>query len=552
MPAIPESSTESVSVKSQEAENSHRQSRNLREDKPNDDSAGLTILAEEIDWSPENVKKILREPGGFSIGVFADLEEIRCSEDASRLSKRSLPLGAILKQHQQPPEALDVANVKLIMGATTDEADLVAQALEEGADINTLSDQGRTPLQIRLATSQRSSVLDLLLLYEETRVHLRDSKDGTLLHRAVRTGDLALLRRLISSVEDLQIVDADGTTPLHVAASDNGPCFASLQEISRIFAKQDVCADAIVNRDSRSALHVAAEKGLQESALELIRLGSDPAFIPRKETWRVIEGDKNMNTGSALYVAVKACHVELVRQMLDESQKIENLINLRHGPWGTLLECCMYNSLTLPKRVEMAEVLIERGADWRVLKGATEGLLALANSGTTPRLLLGLIAAGCFPDIASVDLTPSLPAILKHGDRELAAKALTSLKTLSIPAGLYEIIGYSKPNLYARLGLTNVTTFVYTVTLQHMLQQIVSLSENPFAKEGMASSLVPDAFALQRYINKHGEYTYFLDLFTTHAEQSTQETAAKRQLWVAFCEQEQSFKPIQLGGAARP
>lgn len=130
--------------------------------------------------------RILRESGGFSVSVLADLRELKLADNPSRLQKRSLPLGSILKQHQMVPEAQKFLNAKLIFGAATDDANVVAQALEEGAEINTVSDSGLTALQIGLSESLNSEVAALLLLYKETKVHLRNENGETLLHQAVR------------------------------------------------------------------------------------------------------------------------------------------------------------------------------------------------------------------------------------------------------------------------------------------------------------------------------------------------------------------------------
>ena len=409
-----EISTKGVSFKSQIAENGHRRTANLRKDKPSVDSASRITTVEAIDWTPENIRKILQESGGFSVGVLADLEEIRCSEAPSRLSKRSLPLGSILKQHQGPPEALEAAIAKLVLGALTNEVDLVAQALEEGADINTVSEYGKTPLQISLADSKVSFVSDLLLLYKETRVHLRYSNGETLLHRVAQAGPSTLLRRLIHGMEDLQVFNMDGATPLHVATLDGarprydnalgGRGLASLQEIRRIFADQDVFPDAIMDYRGLSVLYVAAAIGLREHALELVRLGCDPGFIPGQ----VHKGKTVQPSCSPLYVAVKAGHVDLVRLFLEESRGKVNLINERHHPSNTLFECCILRPLIMPRHLEMAGFLLEYGADWRTSKRSNNELLAMAKNDATQRLRLSLIAAGCIPVSEPVDIRSSI------------------------------------------------------------------------------------------------------------------------------------------------
>jgi hypothetical protein len=137
-------------------------------------TTGADAIDRDADWSPEHIVKILKQSGGFSISVVADLKEVRDAPDSSALAKRSLPLGSILKQNQMLPEAQKYQNAKLIMGAAMEDEELVAQALEDGAEINTVSNDGHTALQISLAMSPRSDIAALLLLYKETKRHFRD------------------------------------------------------------------------------------------------------------------------------------------------------------------------------------------------------------------------------------------------------------------------------------------------------------------------------------------------------------------------------------------
>ena len=99
-----------------------------------------------MDWAPENIIEVLRESAGFSVSVFADLEELQ-SDMNTKLSKRSLPLGSILKRHEMLPEKLRLINAKLILAATTEDVKMLAEALEDGADINTVFENSQPPLR---------------------------------------------------------------------------------------------------------------------------------------------------------------------------------------------------------------------------------------------------------------------------------------------------------------------------------------------------------------------------------------------------------------------
>jgi Ankyrin repeats (3 copies) len=361
-----------------------------RENVPDEDSTlpelakgpalGFT-LKDEVDWSPENIVRILRACGGFSAGVAADLEELRRAEDPSELPKRSLPLGSILRQHELVRAAQVFVNAKLILGATRDDADQVAQALDEGAEINTLSEEGFTSLQISLGESQTSTTAALILLYNETKVHLRDDTGDTLLHYAVKSGNLPLIRRLVTSMDNLRVFDSKGATPLHVAARGDAKRLTSLKEINSIFAGQDVCPDMVVDDLGRSALHIAAGGGQSEHTLELLRLGCDPSFIPKPAN----RPQEAQVLSSPLYLAVAAGHVDLVCKIIEECSDLLDLVNWRHHVRRTLLDCVRDSHLE--QRYALAELLILHGANWRQTWKQTDRLLEFANNSATPKLL---------------------------------------------------------------------------------------------------------------------------------------------------------------------
>ncbi|MCJ1430899.1 hypothetical protein MMC27_000249, partial [Xylographa pallens] len=506
-----------------------------RPETESESTVGVSSIDRE-DWSPENIVKILRACGGFSIGVGTDLEKLRRTEVGSRLPKRSLPLGAILMQNQLIPAGQAFVNAKLILGATMDDADQVAQALDEGAEINAISGEGCTALQISLGGSQTSITAALILLYNETKVHLRDNIGDTLLHYAIKSGSLPLIRRLVTSMDDLRVFDGDGATPLHVAAQGGVNGLISLREINSIFAGQEVFPDMIVDHQGRTALHIGAQGGHPEHVLELLRLGCDPSLIP-KPTSRPLEAQV---LSSPLYLAVAAGHVDLVREILEECSNMLTLVNWKHHIQHTLLDCVKHSHLK--QRYAMAELLILRGADWRQTWKQSDRLLEFSNTGTTPRLLLTLIIQGCFPTQRDLDISPSLDSLQDQSNRDLAAAALSALQfNKSVKVG-----GQPRLSFYARMGYGTTggrSAFTERITLEDILQmgsgkarqQTKDDDDALTPDEHATDALIPVQIAFQADASALGQAYYHMDRFNLDdATKGTRKARAKQYILNIF------------------
>lgn len=491
-----------------------------------------------IDWSLENIVRTLQACGGFSVSVVADLETLRRAEDRSRLPKRSLPLGSLLKQNELVSAGQAFVNAKLILGATMDDADQVAQALDEGAEINTLSEEGLTALQISLGESQTSTVAALILLYNETKVHLRDQTGDTLLHYAMKSGNVWLIRRLVTSMDQLRVFDGEGATPLHVAAQGGGDRLISLREINRTFAGQQVCPDMVVDQGGKSALHIAAERGNTDHALELLRLGCDPSFIPKPAN-RPQEGQV---FSSPLYLAVARGHVDFVKLVLEECSETVNLVNWEHHTRRTLLECVKDSQLK--QRYALAELLISHGANWRQTWRQSDRLLDFVNTGMTPKLLLILISQGCFPMHRDLDITPSLQGLMDNSNVELATSILSQLHSTESNA-----VGNSwRPSFYARLGGGANTdgggsVFTERITLEDILDLIISGITSPQTRgvidgtdnEHTSETLFPIEIALQGSPIALGQALHHIDRYAlNNIYQPAHEAAAKQHILSVF------------------
>ena len=418
----------------------------------------------DVGWSPENIVKIFEKSGGFSTSVLADLKEVKDAPHSLRLPKRTLPLDSILKQNQMPPEAQKYQNAKLIMGAAIENAELVAQALEDGAEINTVSDDGHTALQISLEMSLTSDVAALLLLYREVKRSFRDVEREPVLLQAVRTGKISLIRALINGVEDLQLTGNEGEPLLHVAVRSGHHGLKVLHELGRIFADANINPDIYLDRHGMSALHAAVRERSAGHIVELIRLGCDPSFMPRVST----HTSPSETVASPLYLAVQTGDVDLVHLILEESSAMPYLVNWRHHPQHSLLDWVKQSSL--PQRFLMAKVLIARGAEWNLTWKQPDHLLEFAMAGRSPSLLLTAVSMGCLPLMKNIDVTELLPDLQNNTSKAEAERALWTLIKSNNPAA----DDPSKPYIFAWMTESSPGFLRKLSSLIEILQGIIA------------------------------------------------------------------------------
>lgn len=256
-------------------------------------------------------------------------------------------------------------------------------------------------------------VAPLLLLYNETVVHSRDPLSGeTILHFAARRGSPPLIRRLISNAEDLLVRDGEGRTPLHTAASYQTSCLDSITEICKAISRGNIRLDTILDAQNTNALHVAVSPGNHDHARALIKHGFDPSFF-------VDEPQPGVDpvfsvTGSPLFLAALKGDEGMVKIILKNSVDHPSLANWIHSRGRSLLRHSVYS-----QKPKIAEILLCNGADWHEMESDRDELLAFANSGRTPVMLLLLVAEGCLPMNSPLDVSSSMRRFLSVYDEDL-------------------------------------------------------------------------------------------------------------------------------------
>jgi ankyrin repeat protein len=175
------------------------------------------------------------------------------------------------------------------------------------------------------------------------------------LHRAAEIGDLEALAAAVADGADLDARDAQGRTPLLVAAhADQVAAFRALLEAGADVDLQDDLLD-------NPFLWAGAE-----GRLEILRLandaGADPAIT-------------NRYGGIALIPASERGHIEIVRYLLDETDVDVDHVN-RLG-WTALLEAILLSDGG-PRHQEIVRMLLDAGADPDLADG--DGMKPLAHA----------------------------------------------------------------------------------------------------------------------------------------------------------------------------
>jgi ankyrin repeat protein len=112
----------------------------------------------------------------------------------------------------------------IIVGDT----DAVRDALEHGWNGNTLSPDGFTPLGLAAFFNQ-NAMFDLLLpLTQNVNEPAKNAQRVAALHAATAVRNVAMVEKLLRAGADPNLVQADGFTPLHVAAQHGDAAIVAL------------------------------------------------------------------------------------------------------------------------------------------------------------------------------------------------------------------------------------------------------------------------------------------------------------------------------------
>ena len=174
---------------------------------------------------------------------------------------------ALLQKHAAVDQAEPDGTTALMWAAREDAADVAAQLIKSGADVNARNRYGVTPLQ--LAAINASSGMTALLLDNGADAGAAMDNGQTVLMTAARAGNADLVRLLLVYGADVDTKEIRrGTTALMWAAEDNRADVVKLLLEAGAHVKTRSKGDF-------SALLVAARAGSLDAARALVAAGAD-------------------------------------------------------------------------------------------------------------------------------------------------------------------------------------------------------------------------------------------------------------------------------------
>ncbi|MCL4770344.1 MAG: ankyrin repeat domain-containing protein [Burkholderiaceae bacterium] len=194
------------------------------------------------------------------------------------------------------------------------------------------------------------------------------------LHAAAARGDVPALQRLLAARPDVNMRDAHGRTPLHVAT------FARQREAVRLLAQADAALDLLEN-DRYDAVTIAAVADDEDTLRLLLQLGASAKQVTSRYD------------GTALIAAAHLGHAGVVRQLIAAGAPLDHVNNLH---WTALIESIVLGDGGARHQATL-QALLEAGASTRLADRHGNTPLQLARQRGYDAMVKMLEAAGARP-----------------------------------------------------------------------------------------------------------------------------------------------------------
>ena len=191
------------------------------------------------------------------------------------------------------------------------------------------------------------------------------------LHAAAARGDTTGLQRLLAARPDVNMRDAHGRTPLHVAT------FARQREAVRLLAQAGAALDLLEN-DRYDAVTIAAVADDEATLRLLLQLGASAKQVTSRYD------------GTALIAAAHLGHAGVVRQLIAAGAPLDHVNNLH---WTALIESIVLGDGGVRHQATL-QALLEAGASTQLTDRHGNTPLQLARQRGYAAMVKMLEAAG--------------------------------------------------------------------------------------------------------------------------------------------------------------
>lgn len=286
---------------------------------------------------------------------------------------------------------------------------VVRVLLDARAHYNARTKVGETALF--LACAKGSEKIVNMLLDAGAKYKIKSTNNRSVLHAAVKGDNIGIIQKFLDFGLDIDAVDSDGYSPLDVAFE-----FASERVISTLMSRG---AKLVENDDRKSALHFACERGFEDIAQQLLKLGVNiHAKTPEGRTVlhsAILGGNENLvllflqrglsaldrgeDNKTSLHYAAEQVNVKIVQEMLKQGINMDD----KDTAGETALSLA-----TRKSNNRVAQLLLERGANVDLTYENKENLLHLAVEHSNESLVELLLNYKVFVNACNED-TKSTP-----------------------------------------------------------------------------------------------------------------------------------------------
>ena len=261
--------------------------------------------------------------------------------------------------------------------------DVVELLVENGAEIETSSPMGLTPLHLAAGTFGARLVRMLIEGGAENYINRRDDAGLTALHWAARSGKEETVQLLLDNGADILAADKEDLTPLDEALSEGR------EQIVQLLINHGADVDAFHGKHGTRLRH-ACRSGDERAVKILLKVGADPNLYREPKPYPAIE------PGNSLQEAVvqggeKPCGHESIVKLLLAAGADPNL----HGTYpDSALRWAVHGA-----KMNIIQWLLDAGADINATpSGDDSPLRAAVRSGREDVVRL-FLAAGADPNV---------------------------------------------------------------------------------------------------------------------------------------------------------
>lgn len=235
--------------------------------------------------------------------------------------------------------------------ASVGDTKLLSKCLADGARVNGLDENGRSPLHCAIVSEKNAAAE--ILLKAGADANQKTPEGNTPLHLAVEQGNQFLAEKLLSAGADPNRVNKKGVPPLYLAVEHNSPLVSTLLQFGAVPNDKD-CPEG-------GYLFCAARSGCVTMLKELILRLEDINRLSQQEV-------------SALHYAVYGGHVDTARLLLQHGANVNSRDGRGLTPLHRAARC---------GPAELIDLLVDQGAD----------LEAKDDRGYTPLLIAGQVGS---------------------------------------------------------------------------------------------------------------------------------------------------------------